>query len=186
MSACPLFSDNICRAANDSCATVSKEACNLAKRAFQLGKSSQIKDVSLYARCFGYFELFFNGQPLHFGRKQTKELIAYLIDRRGSSCTADEIACALWEYSLDAEKMKHRVRNLIADLRAVLRSVNMEHLIIRGRETIAIKHGEIVCDYYDYLSGIRNSDATFRGEYMEQYSWSESTKAALTFGDMLV
>ena len=45
----------------------------------------------LTVRCFGYFEVFWQGEPVRFERRQTKELFAFLIDRRGASCTAEDI-----------------------------------------------------------------------------------------------
>ena len=36
----------------------------------------------LVAACFGNFEVFVNGESLSFTRSKTKELLAYLIDRR--------------------------------------------------------------------------------------------------------
>ena len=45
----------------------------------------------LRVQCFGYFEVFRKDEPLMFGRRQTKELLAYLIDRMGASCTSEEI-----------------------------------------------------------------------------------------------
>ena len=36
-----------------------------------------------FPRCFGYFELYWQGKPLSFPRKRAKEVLAYLIDRQG-------------------------------------------------------------------------------------------------------
>ena len=44
----------------------------------------------LHVHCFGHFEVFRNGEPVIFQRKQSKELLAFLIDREGSACTAEE------------------------------------------------------------------------------------------------
>ena len=59
--------------------------------------SGRKNEERLRVQCFGYFEVFWKGEPLMFGRRQTKELFAYLIDRKGSACTSEEIAAALWE-----------------------------------------------------------------------------------------
>ena len=39
------------------------------------------------AQCFGSFNVTANGEPLAFKREKTKELLAYLIDKRGAVCT---------------------------------------------------------------------------------------------------
>lgn len=50
-------------------------------------KSSQkTSSEKLVVRCFGEFEVYYQGNPLTFKHKRTKELLAYLIDRRCASC----------------------------------------------------------------------------------------------------
>ena len=75
----------------------------------------------LRVQCFGSFEVFWQGEPLKFSRRQTKELLAYLVDRKGASCTAEEIISALWGDVADMKNAKHRVRNFVGDLRETLR-----------------------------------------------------------------
>lgn len=43
----------------------------------------------IQARCFGYFDVTSDGKPLTFKREKTKELFAYLIDRRGMYAERD-------------------------------------------------------------------------------------------------
>ncbi|MBE5808102.1 MAG: response regulator [Clostridiales bacterium] len=72
----------------------------------------------LNVRCFGYFDVFWKGEPLVFARSRTKELFAYLVDRTGSACRAEEVIAALFE-NTDTEEMKQakqNLRNLINDL----------------------------------------------------------------------
>ena len=45
---------------------------------------------------FGNFDVFVDGQPLKFERKQAKEILAYLVDKRGTSATYPELAAMLW------------------------------------------------------------------------------------------
>lgn len=37
----------------------------------------------------------------------------------------------------------------------------------------------VSCDYYDFLDGDLLALNVWQGEYMEQYSWAEATKASL-------
>lgn len=50
----------------------------------------------LRVQAFGNFEVFYKGQPVHFSRSRTKELFAYLIDRRGAGSTMGELISILW------------------------------------------------------------------------------------------
>ena len=91
----------------------------------------QPQPEKLRVQCFGSFEVFWKDEPLRFGRRQTKELLAYLIDRRGAFCTAEEIIAALWGESGDLRNDKHRIRNFVGDLKATLSSIGMEDALIR-------------------------------------------------------
>ena len=136
----------------------------------------------LQVKCFGYFEVFWHGKPLDFSRKQTKELFAYLVNRHGDACTAEEIASAIWEDEDDLIKLKARLRVLISDLRNTLSGIGMESVIIRGSGRIAIRPDRLACDYYRLLFGDMEAVNAFRGEYMAQYSWAEMTVGHLMFG----
>lgn len=135
----------------------------------------------LYIQCFGQFEVFWQQKPLMFGRKQTKELLAYLVDREGAACTAEEIADALWEDEADMTAMKHRIRELIRDMRKTLAGIGMEDIILRRSGQLAIQRDRVDCDYYRMLDGDMQAANDFQGEYMKQYSWAEITTGRLLF-----
>ena len=135
----------------------------------------------LRVQCFGSFEVFWQGEPLKFGRRQTKELLAYLIDRRGALCTAEEIIAALWGENGDLRNDKHRIRNFVGDLKATLKNIGMEDALIRQGSRIAIRPERFDCDYYRMLAGDASAVNTFQGEYMSNYSWAELTAGKLYF-----
>lgn len=49
----------------------------------------------LRVQCFGNFEVFLDGEPMRFQYRKTKELLAYLVNRRGAMCSNGEIMAAL-------------------------------------------------------------------------------------------
>lgn len=144
----------------------------------------QDESGKLTVRCFGGFEVFWQGEPLHFTRSKTKELFAWLIDRRGTVCKAEEIIAALYEgTSVEGLKAaKQNLRNLINDLKSTLHGIGMDDILLRKGSTLAIRLERLDCDYYRMLEGDMTAVNAFRGEYMEQYSWAEITKAGLYFG----
>ena len=131
-------------------------------------------------KCFGHFEAFYNGEPLIFQRKQTKEMLAFLVDREGALCTSEEIAFALWEDDTDTVATGQRVRNLISDLKNTLSNIGMEDALIRDHRQVAIKKDMLDCDYYRMLDGDAAAINSFRGDYMIDYSWAEYTAGSLT------
>ena len=136
----------------------------------------------LQARCFGYFEIYWHGKPVAFGRKQTKELIAFLIDRN-SICTSEEISDALWEGDTDIRACKTRLRSLLHDLKRTLSEIGANNIVIRRRDSIGIDPTFLDCDYYRFLNGDTQAINAFRGEYMKQYSWAEATLGNIISGN---
>ena len=116
-----------------------------------------------------------------FGRRQTKELLAYLIDRMGASCTSEEIATAMWEDETNMKNMKARIRILISDLRQTFARYGLEDVLIRRSGQIAIRKDRVDCDYYRMLEGDVDAVNAYQGEYMVQYSWAEMTAGRLAF-----
>ena len=135
----------------------------------------------LRVQCFGYFEVFWRGEPLRFARRRTKEFLAYLVDRRGAFCAMEDVISALWGDVDDMKNAKHRVRNYISDLRETLKEIKMEDVLIRRTNNIAIRTELLDCDYYRMLEGDMAAVNAFRGEYMTNYSWAELTAGNLYF-----
>ncbi len=135
----------------------------------------------LRVQCFGKFEVFWQGNPVHFKRLQTKELFAYLIDQNGASCTYEEIALAIWEGETDSKVLSHRLRNLVSDLRSVLGIIGQTNVIIKSNRTIAVNRNLVDCDYFHMMDGDPDAVNSYRGVYMKQYSWARVTEGNLHF-----
>lgn len=133
----------------------------------------------LRIRCFGNFEVFVDNDHLSFNRNKTKELFAYLVDRRGASCSMGEITAKLWEDKPDSVSQRSNLRNLIYDLKNTLANVGADDIIVKNRNTIRLKTELVDCDYYEFLRGNLSAVNSYQGEYMIQYSWAEMTTAAL-------
>ena len=135
----------------------------------------------LKVECFGNFEVYWKNMPLMFGRRQTKELLAFLVDRRGPACTPEEIAQVLWQNQNDLEGLSAQVLILLKDLKRVLDTIGREDIIISRGGKIAIRKDAIDCDYYRMLAGDMYAVNSYQGEYMAQYTWAEITDVKLEF-----
>ena len=109
---------------------------------------------------------------------KSKELLAYLVDRNGATCTNGEMQAVLWEDKPDTASLQSHLRNLIFDLSHTLEDAGVTGLLIRGRSTLALDSSKVDCDYYNFLRGSRSATNSYRGEYMTQYSWAEVTRSA--------
>jgi DNA-binding SARP family transcriptional activator len=90
-----------------------------------------------------------------------------------------ELVSVLWEGRPDTASLRSQLRSLITDLRATLRSLGAEKVVIKGRDYIAVDPARVDCDYYRYLAGEKAARSVFRGEYMSNYSWAEITVGSL-------
>jgi len=150
-------------------------------RALDLPSAAPRAAGKLYVQCFGHFEVFWQGEPVIFQRKQSKELFAFLIDREGRACTAEEIAAALWEDDGDMNAEKGRIRLILHDLRATLKELGMEDVLIREHRQLAVRRELLDCDYYRMLAGDMSAVNAYQGRYMIDYSWAELTNGRLHF-----
>lgn len=133
------------------------------------------KKGGLRVRAFGNFEVFVDERPLHFKYTKSKELLAYLVDRRGALCSNSELITALWDEEEDQKKKNSYLKNIRKDLQRTLDQNGCGDLIVHQRGMTGIMTNRINCDYYDWLNGVKNAGSIYRGEYMTQYSWAEIT-----------
>ncbi|MDO4623143.1 MAG: response regulator [Eubacteriales bacterium] len=136
------------------------------------------KDV--YLHCFGAFDVFVNRHPVHFHRKKSKEMLAYLTDRRGANVTMPEMAEILWEDGIYDISRNRQLHTFLSDLQRDLKKAGAPELIRKNRNNLSLDAAIVDCDYYDYLQGDEMAKRSFMGEYMTQYSWAEMTLAKLT------
>ena len=136
------------------------------------------KEKLLEVKCFGNFEVFVKGERLLFKRSKTKELLAFLVDRKGAGMTAKEICAVLFADDTNDENNMAYLRQLVMDLKNSLKAVGAEAVLCHETPWYRIDTTLIKCDYISYLE---SGKPEFRGEYMSQYSWAEETCAMLQF-----
>jgi two-component SAPR family response regulator len=137
------------------------------------------KDVHIWVQTFGNFEIFIDEKPMKFERSRTRELLAYLVDRRGSSSTMKELANVLYENQEYNYSLQNQLRVHISDLLKTLKAVDASEIILKERNFISVDISKFDCDYYRFLDGDVVAMNTFTGEYMTNYSWAEFTAGYL-------
>lgn len=122
---------------------------------------------------FGGFEIYVEGHPVKFSRAKSKELLAFLIDRKGASVTTADAYAALFDGAADTVSGKGYFRNIVKDLRQSLRTAGIEDIFRRGYSSLAIVPEKLNCDYYRFLQGDGAAVNQYQGDYLPQYSWAE-------------
>ena len=126
----------------------------------------------LRVQCFGNFEVFFGGAPLAFPRSKSKELLAYLIHRRGGSCTVREIAAVLFEDREYNISLLNQVQTIISAMLKTLASIGARDVVIRKFNSLSVDMGRVDCDFYRFLDGDPKAINAYTGDYMSNYAWS--------------
>ena len=129
-----------------------------------------VTEQGLYFRCFGEFEVFYQGKPFTSLTKRSKELLAYLIDKAGAICSSADINNNLFRASSDSYS-----RVVKKDLIETLSGIGQEDILINDGGKLGIDRSKVRCDYFDYLDGDPRALNQYRGVYMSQYDWARTT-----------
>lgn len=128
----------------------------------------------LKVQCFGNFDVLTpDGKPLHFERSKSKEVFAYLVHRRGSSCTKKEIAAVLFEDMPYDAKQQIYVQKIMSALVKSLKAAGAEKVIEKSYNNISVNTTLIDCDYYRFEELDAGAVNSYQNEYMSQYYWAE-------------
>ena len=141
-------------------------------------KGVKTKEKLLEVKCFGNFEVYVKGEVLSFKRSRTKELFAFLVDRRGAGMTVKQICAVLFPDDTDDVKNTAYLRQLIMDLKNTLKTVGADAAFCHETPFYRVDTSLIKCDYFSYLE---TGKPEFLGEYMTQFSWADETCAYLQF-----
>ena len=130
-------------------------------------------------RTFGYFDVFVGDVPIAFRNKKSKELLALLVDRKGGYVASEEAISFLWENEPANTLTLSRYRKVALRLKSTLEEYGITDIVeaVDGKRRIVMD--KVDCDLYNYLSGKEKYSQLFRGSYLTNYSWGETTLGEL-------
>ena len=149
--------------------------------AYALAEKHTGPRTPIEARTFGNFDLFVDGKPVLFKQAKCKELLAYLVDRRGGSVTRAEAFAILWEDRLYDRAMQKQLDAIIRSLRDTLRETGAEAIMELKGGTMRVCPEQLDCDLFRFCRGDVRALGEFRGEYMNGYSWAAETESYMTW-----
>lgn len=127
-------------------------------------------------RTFGAFELLVDGAPVAFPRSKAKELLAYLVDRQGSSVSRASAFAALYEDTLYSRPMQKQLDVVIRSLRRTLCAYGVGDILQMQKGTLRVRPERLDCDMYRFFSGDIEAIRAYRGEYMKGYLWANMSE----------
>ena len=137
-------------------------------------KADRGKEVLVRVECFGNFEVkTISGEKIHFKRKKSKEMFAYLIHRKGTESTLRDAAAILFEDELFDEKHQNYMQKIISSMMQTLREYGVEDVIGKQFNSMRIHTDKVECDYYHFIE--TGAELGFEKEqsYMENYTWAD-------------
>lgn len=120
-------------------------------------------------RTFGEFEVFINDKPAEFKYIKTKELLAFLVDKKGEITTNGEQTQALFGDDTHTSDLQC----IHADLIDVLKKGGCDDIIVQHWGKLGVAPEKIDCDAYDWEKGLAYAINSFTGQYMTQYEWAK-------------
>lgn len=151
------------------CSYSSPSAINRLKN-YLNGQKKRIKII-----CFGNFDVFdSNGKRIKFHRRFSKELLAYLIYRNGSSCSIAEINdvvndCRSFK---EEEREFHRISQSYLSMRQDFQALGI-NILSSEKGKYAVDMSQLEGDYIRYLEEPQSLLHLYKGEFMAQYPWSD-------------
>ena len=99
------------------------------------------------------------------------------MDRRGGYVTSEEAIAFLWEDEPSSPVTLARYRKVALRLKNILEEYGISEILesVDGKRRIV--PDKVQCDLYDYFAGKTD---LFKGSYLSNYSWGETTLAELS------
>ena len=139
------------------------------------------KTGHITVQTFGNFEILVDGKTLNFRRSKAKELLAYLVDRRGAGVTRQDASMAIWEDREYDVSMQKQMDVIIRSMRESLQNYGIGELFEMKNRSLRILPEMIDCDMYRFLEGDPEAINSYYGEYMSPYPWANDTEAQLSW-----
>lgn len=134
----------------------------------------------LKVKTFGNFEVYdSDGKRITFSRKQSKQLLAYLIDKQGYPVATKDIVVELLEKPENDKTAIKYVSTIAKWTISELETAGYQDIIIKEWNSLRVNTDKIDCDYYHLINGDMSYMHLYHNEYMKEYSWAEETNAEL-------
>ena len=128
---------------------------------------------------FGSFTVYNDRNELiRFTRSAAREIFAYLIDMNGYPVTSRDIAADVFEKSEFDTQTSKNISKYTGYLLRDLEAAGFPDAVIRQNRTLRINKNRIDCDIYNALQGDFGALNSYKGEYMIDFSWAETSEAA--------
>lgn len=139
---------------------------------------AQRQKKPVFIETFGRFNLYLNGTPVPLSGK-AKEILALIVAKCGKEISNEEIFSVIWEEKEYSHSGMKTYFSALRRLKDVLKSENLEDILIATPRGWMANPKKFDCDYYEFKQGKQDGTRQFEGEFMVEYSWGESIQATI-------
>ena len=134
--------------------------------------TADTENVNIFIKTFDGFDVYVNGKMLYFPSSKAKEMLAIMVEKRGSSVSLSQMTYLLYE-NIEERIAKNNLRVVYYRLRMNLMEHGIEQILIKKRGSYAVDTELFVCDFYEFIKGNPDYITLFSGSYMPEYAWAE-------------
>lgn len=121
---------------------------------------SQREGQNIFIKTFGGFDVFVDGKQVHFSSEKAKEMLAVLVDKRGSSVSLSQMAWLLYEQSPE-QTAKNNLRVIYYRLKKILENNGIGGMLIKREEVLRWTPAALSVMYTNLWKGIPTMSPCF-------------------------
>ena len=140
-------------------------------------KKTKVIKSHIFVQTFGNFDIFVDNKLVSFSRGKAKEVLAYLVDKQGSSVSRAEIFATIYEEGMYDRQQQKMLDVIIRSLKTTLEENNISEIIEMKKGLLRVCPEKFDCDIYKLLNGDIDAINSYKGEYMSIYSWATITES---------
>ena len=125
----------------------------------------------IYIKTFDGFDVYVDGKIVYFPSGKAKEMLAVMVEKKGSSVSLAQMAYLLYENSEEATA-RNTLRVVYHRLHKTLEDYGIEDIVIKRRGSYAVDTDRFVCDFYEFMKGRPSYNNAYSGTYMPEYPWA--------------
>lgn len=137
------------------------------------------ENVNIFIKTFDGFDVYVNGKMLYFPSSKAKEMLAIMVEKRGSSVSLSQMTYLLYE-NIEERTAKNNLRVVYYRLRMNLMEHGIERILIKKRGSYAVDTEQFICDFYEFIKG--NPDYITLFQEVICLNTRGQTTCFLTFG----
>jgi len=127
-------------------------------------KNTLGEPVKPFIQCFGGFEVFIKGEVLTWKNSKAKEVLAFLVQKKGVPVNWEKIADAVWP-DYDSEKSQTNFHATTYLLRKTLTQVGMANILESGRGNYRVVKDKLSCDVYQLEDLIMGNEIKVKEDF---------------------